>query len=272
MRTHIYVLAVVLCAVSARPSCAQGQSQQGSSTSQATSAKQASAASTAQQAPPASAGLKQTIDATNGNSKDPKAPTQQAGTSKQAAPPKLQIDAHKPLTNEDLQKLNKRRGMSVVGIDVDMDGIYDCDYNCYNDVRGSAGISPGGNLDWMRDLRTGIEDLQKDAIWRAELVNLAHLRSRFCTLADEQNAELRRADNSNNVTDEQINIRERYNAKLSEANEAVTAEYERITPLEATHSPLVRRFMEKQVVRIMQANCTNPDSYRRSDDTDDSNE
>lgn len=291
MRIHIYVLALALCAVSASPSWAQTQAQQDNSGSQTANAKQTGTASALTQS--ASAGVtktapKQAVVFRNENLKDPAAnqaantaaqdpkaaalqakpanaqATPQAATSKSAAQPKLQIDAHKVLTNDDLEKLNKHRGMSVVGIDVDMNSIYDCDYNCYNSVRNSAGIySPPGNLDWMRDLRSGIEDLQKDDGWRAQLVKLAHLRSRYCTIATDQNEELQKADNFNNVTDQQISIRERYNAKLSEANQAVMAEYSRASSLEATYSPLVRRFMEMQVLRIMQSACINPNSYRR---------
>lgn len=279
MRNYVYVVALALCAVCARPSWAQTQSQQDSSASPATSVKAGTASGSQQNSPAAAASAKATAkDAvvfTNENLKDPKpapqqakpgtAPTApQASASKPAAQPKVQIEAHKVLTNDDLEKLNKHRGMSVVGIDVDLNAIYDCDINCYNSVRSSAQIYPAqGNLDWMRDLRSGIEDLQKDDTWRAQLVNLAHLRSRYCTIAADQNTELQRADNFNNVTDAQISIRERYNAKLSDANQAVMAEYSRASSLESTYSPLVRRFMEMQVLRIMQSACVNPDAYQR---------
>ena len=291
MRTHIYVAALALCAVSACPACAQSQPQQDNSSSSTASTKQTGTAGISQQTvSPAGATKtvpKQAAVFTNENLKDPagndavrsasltgspqdpKPPTQQpargtsqAATSKPGAPPKVQIDAHKVLTNDDLEKLDKHRGMSVVGIDVDLNAIYDCDINCYNYVRSSARIYPGGNLDWMRDLRSGIEGLQKDDTWRAQLVNLAHLRSKYCTLAADQNEELLKADNFNNVTDRQIDIRERYNAKLSDANQAVTAEYERVTAAEAAYSPMVRSFMQMQVTRIMQSTCVNQNAYR----------
>src|SRR5215469_2651430 len=284
MRTHTYMLALALSLASAIPSWAQTQTQQDS-------AKQAGVTGNSTQ--PASAGVtkataRQSVVFTNENLKDPaanqaataaaqdpKPATQQAkpgpaagnpqtAASKTAAPPKAQLEAHKVLTNGDLEKLNKHHGMSVVGIDVDLSTIYDCDINCYNNVRSSAQIYPNGNLDWMRDLRSGIEDLQKDDNWRAELVNLAHLRSKYCTIAADQSAELQKADNFNNVTDQQIDIRERYNARLAEANQVVTAEYGRTSAMEASYSPLVRRFMEMQVLRIMQSVCMNQEIYRRN--------
>lgn len=295
MRVQIYVLTLALCAVSARPSWAQ--TQQDNSAAQTASAKQAGTASALTQTPPTTgvtkAAAKQAVVFTNENLKataansaagsaapvnsmqDPKPVAQQmkpstAPTSSQAVPhktaeaPKVQISAHKVLTNEDLEKLNKHRGMSVVGIDVDLSTIYDCDINCYNSVRSSAQIYPNANLDWMRDLRSGIEELQKDDTWRALLVNLAHLRSKYCTIAADQNVELQKADNFNNVTDQQIDIRERYNAKLSDANQAVMAGYSRASSIEATYSPLVRRFMEMQVLRIMQSACMNQNPYRQN--------
>lgn len=303
MRTHIYMVALTLCAVSAAPSRARSQSQQ-ENAQQAASAKQIGDASGAQQTAATGAGAtktaaRQSVVFTNENLKgqaanqavrpeteasstqeqkaaaaqDPKTAAQpakpggaaanpQTAANKPTTAPKVQIDAHKVLTNEDLEKLNKHRGMSVVGIDVDLNAIYDCDINCYNYVRSSARIYSPGNLDWMRDLRSGIEDLQKDNNWRAELVNLVHLRSKYCTLAADENEELQKADNFQNVTDQQIDIRERYNAKLSDANQAVTTEYERTTAMEATYPALVRRFMEMQVLRIMQSVCVNQNPYR----------
>jgi len=171
------------------------------------------------------------------------------------AKPKVELDPHKVLTNDDLRKLNRQGGMSVVGTNVDLSTIYDCDINCYNQVRSTAQVYPSSNLDWMRDLRTGIEQLKLDNDWRAYLVRLADLRSKICSIADDEKTALHRADNENNVTDEQINIREEFAQKLKSVNDDITAEYGRMTPMQSRYSPLVSRFMYTQVLRVMTTNC-----------------
>lgn len=311
MRAHIGIFALTLCAVSIPPASAQSQSQTDSSVSQNATSKQTAPASQSQQVSPAKGAAKvpakPAVVLTNDNLKDSAvnqgassatpsgADQEQASSTAQdsktsaqqtsirakntssnqttatPAKPKLVINAHKVLTNDDLEKLNKHGDMSVVGIDVDLNGIYDCDINCYNRVRDSARIYPGTSLEWMRDLRSGIDDLQKDNDWRAFLVELAHLRMKFCSLAADENAALRKADNFNNVTDQQIDIREQYSRKLREADDEVTAAYSRGNSLEGSYSPLVRNFMQMQVLRIMQAACTNPDANYRNY-SDDPNE
>ena len=185
-----------------------------------------------------------------------------------AAPgkPKVELDPHKVLTNDDLRKLNRQGGMSVVGTDAVLSGIYDCDINCYNQVRSSAQIYPSSNLDWMRDLRIGIEKLKLDNDWRAYLVRLADLRSKICTIADEEKTSLDRADNENNVTDQQIDIREEYTRKLKDVNDDITAEYGRMSSMQSRYSPMVSRFMQMQVLRIMTTSCPGSPYGYYSDD------
>lgn len=198
------------------------------------------------------------------NAKKPQSPA--------AAPnkPKVELDPHKVLTNDDLKKLD-RHGASVVGTDVDLSGIYDCDINCYNQVRSNAQVYPSGNLDWMRDLRTGIEKLKLDNDWRAYLVHLADLRSKICTIADEQRTALERADNENNVTDQQIDIREEYTRKLKDVNDDITAEYGRMSSMQANYSQMVSRFMYMQVLRIMTSRCPGSEYGYYSDDPENLN-
>ena len=196
--------------------------------------------------------------------------TQQAAAAPAKA--KIELDPHKVLTNEDLRKLDRRDGMSVVGNDALLNGIYDCDINCYNQVRSSAQVYPSGNLDWMRDLRTGIEKLKLDNDWRAYLVHLADLRSKLCTIADEERTALERADNENNVTDQQIDIREEYTRKLKDANDDITAEYGRMSSMQSRYSPMVSRFMYTQVLRIMTSPCPGSHYGYYSDDPENLNQ
>lgn len=188
--------------------------------------------------------------------------------SRAAAPakPKVELDPHKVLTNDDLRKLDRQGGMSVVGTDAVLSGIYDCDINCYNQVRSNAQVYPSSNLNWMRDLRTGIEKLKLDNDWRAYLVRLADLRSKICTIADEEKTALDRADNENNVTDQQIDIREEYTRKLKDVNDDITAEYGRMNSMQANYSSMVSRFMYTQVLRIMTSSCPgSPYGYYSND-------
>lgn len=308
MRIHTYVLTVALCAA-ASSQAALGQSPQGqsnASATQSTSTKQSPitpqqtissgtpGASKAAPKPPVlltndnidDPTVKQTIHGTAqpNAQRDPKATAaqvsaapkaqsnQQAATSASAAKPKLLLDPHKVLTNDDLRSLGRQGDVSVVGVDVDLNGIYDCDVNCYNEVREAAKVYPGSDLEWMRDLHSGIEKLKKNNDWRAVLVHLADIRSKFCTLAADEQAALARADNFDNVTEQQINIREQYNRQLNAANQNAVATYSRMTPLQAQYSSLVASFMSVQVSRIMQANCSGRNSNNYSADPDDPND
>jgi len=302
MRIQLYMLALVLCApITCGVVFAQTQQgQSGSSAAQAADSKQAVAPAPAQNAAPTDANKPKPVSKpvvfTNENLRDgtanneiqvqPSLPsaaqknanaavkqTSQAPNSKKqqspaAAPakPKVELDPHKVLTNDDLRKLDRQGGMSVVGTSVDLSTIYDCDINCYNQVRSSAQVYPSSNLDWMRDLRTGIEQLKLDNDWRAYLVRLADLRSKICTIADDERTALHRADNENNVTDEQINTREEFAQKLKSVNDDITAEYGRMNSMQSRYSPLVSRFMYTQVLRIMTSNCPGSPYYYGSDD------
>ena len=307
MRIQRYMLALVLCAP-ATCGVVFAQTQQGqssSSTAQTADRKQAVAAALTQNAPaaatdaskpkPASkpvvftnenlhdAAANKGIQAQSGSqpatqknanaqaNQTSQAPKSEKQQSPAAAPakPKVELDPHKVLTNDDLRKLDRQGGMSVVGSSVDLSTIYDCDINCYNQVRSTAQVYPSSNLDWMRDLRTRIEQLKLDNDWRAYLVRLADLRSKICTIADDERTALHRADNEDNVTDEQINIREEFAQKLKSVNDDITAEYGRMNSMQSRYSPLVSRFMYTQVLRIMTTNCPGSPYYYGSDDPED---
>lgn len=222
--------------------------------------------SKALQAPSASQSATENHPTTTGNQASSAANAKkQQSPAAALAKPKVELDPHKVLTNDDLSKLN-RHGASVVGTDAVLSSIYDCDINCYNQVRSSAQIYPSSNLDWMRDLRTGIEKLKLDNDWRAYLVLLADLRSKICTIADEEKTALDRADNENNVTDQQIDIREEYTRKLKDVNDDITAEYGRMSSMQSRYSPMVSRFMQMQVLRIMTTSCPgSPYGYYSND-------
>lgn len=181
-----------------------------------------------------------------------------AQTTVQAPSPKLSIavDPHKVLTNDDLQKLAEQEdGMDAAGGSVDLSEIYNCDFHCYNRVREMAQVYPASNLDWMRELHAGLDKLKDDAEWRAVLVRLGGIRSDYCSVAEEEHDALNAADNFENVTNEQINIREEYNRKLQALNQETTETYGRMTPLQAKYSRMVAAFMSMQVSRVMASRC-----------------
>lgn len=305
MHIRRYILALALCApmTCGLVSAQAQQAQNGSSTSQTAHGKQAVASGSATNAnkvkpeskpvvftnenlsepPPSNAVQAQSesrsvenhsTPATAGNRTSPKANAkkQQSPTAAAPAKPKVELDPHKVLTNDDLRKLDRQGGMSVVGTDAVLSSIYDCDINCYNQVRSSAQVYPSSNLDWMRELRTGIEKLKLDNNWRAYLVRLADLRSKICTIADEERTALERADNENDVTDQQIDIREEYTRKLKDVNDDITAEYGRMSSMQSRYSPMVSRFMQMQVLRIMTTNCPGSPYGNRYYDPDDFNQ
>lgn len=201
---------------------------------------------------------------------DPPAPSQeqnpQAGAP--AAKPKLQLEPHKVLDNENLPNVLDKQGVNVVGTAAGLEGIYDCDVNCYNQVRASANVYPLSDLSWMRELHDGIEKLQDDGKWRAFLVSLVDIRERYCKLAQEESSALRRIDNEQNVTNEQINIREEYNRKVAELSQESAAAYNRAGLLQAGYSPLVRSFMQLQEQRISGTGCRNAGPYYYNSDPD----
>jgi hypothetical protein len=252
MRLRDYVLTMVCCAAACGTAFAQAPQAAGSK--QPATSKQ-NAATTAAQAKPKSA--------------PPAAAAPDAPQTADASKPLLTLNPHQVLTNDDLQRLGRQEGgMSVVGGSVDLSGIYDCDMNCYSQVRESAQIYPGNNLDWMRQLHDGIEKLKNDREWRAVLVHLGEIRSDYCTVADQEQSALAQADNFNNVTSEQINIREEYNRKLQALNQETTATYARMPPLQAKHPKLVAEFMSMQATRVMQLSCGGSGSRSYPDTTD----
>lgn len=205
---------------------------------------------------------------------DPPAPGQQQNPQSGApvAKPKPQLEPHKVLTNENLPNVLDKHGVNVVGMGADLSDVYDCDVNCYNQVRQAANVYPSNDLSWMRDLHAGIEKLTDDEKWRAHLVSLVNLRVQYCKLADEEARALARVDNENNVTDEQISIREDYNRKVAELGQEFQTEYGRSSLLEARYSPLVRSFMQLQEQRIARASCMNSEPYGDNSDPDDPDE
>jgi hypothetical protein len=204
---------------------------------------------------------------------DKKAPAQQPSPQAAAAStkPTLQLKPNTVLTNDNMQDFIGKKGVNnVVGTSVDLSTIFDCDMNCYNQARSYAKVYSGNDLEWMRDLHSGIEQLKNDSKWRAFLVQLTNIRADYCKLAAEENGELARVDNFNNVTNEQINIREEYNRKLAELGNRTTAAYQRMDSLQAGYSVLTKSFMSMQELRVMQSSCMNPEAnpYRPNPDYD----
>ncbi|HKW87674.1 MAG TPA: hypothetical protein VJN21_02855 [Candidatus Acidoferrales bacterium] len=212
---------------------------------------------------PAGSAADSQSDVKQAQTQNPRAQSQQGGQQGAATPkPKLQLPPHEVLTEENLPNLLDKRGVNVVGNGVDLSTIYDCDVNCYNQARQYANVYPAQDLKWMRELHDGIDKLQNDGKWRAHLVNLADLKTRYCKLAAEQASELYRVDNEQNVTDEQINIREEYNRKTAELGQEFQAEYARAGLLEGQYPPLTRGFMQVQEQRMTQMNCVSPNQNR----------
>lgn len=293
MRIRTYALLTALLLVtSALPAVAQSQSGQGDTSAPQPATAKPSNSTPAQ--PAANSGpkaqAKPAIVLTNDNIDDPAAkkaaplsiaqndpaktaPKQDAASPAQtgqqqnpqaasAPKPKLQLEPHKVLDNENLPNVLDKHGVNVVGMGADLSAVYDCDVNCYNQARQAANVYPTNNLSWMRDLHDGIEKLQDDENWRAHLVNLVNLRTDYCKLADEEARALQRVDNEQNVTDEQISIREEYNRKVAELGQEFQAEYGRASMMEFKYAPLVRGFMQLQERRVAQTGCVNSVPYR----------
>lgn len=305
MRLRALMLMMALTVAAASP-CAWAQSQQGqgdTASSQPATAKPSAAisAQTSAANSSAKAQAKPAVVLTNDNinDSDAKKATQPAASNAQSDPkpaqsenpqaktpqaaqpeaspvaaqkPKLVLEPRKVLDNENLPGVLDKRGVNVVGTAAGLEGIYDCDVNCYNQARQSANVYPSNDLSWMRDLHAGIDKLQDDDAWRAHLVKLVDLRSQYCKLAVEEARALERVDNEQNVTDEQISIREDYNRKVAELGQEFQAEYGRASMLEAKWTPLVRGFMQLQERRITSTGCVSPVQYRYNADPEERDE
>jgi hypothetical protein len=197
-------------------------------------------------------------------------PTQPAGNSPAANPAddgkqaqeqaKFLLKTHKVLTNDDLKGIGHTQG-SVIS-EIEINGINDCDRNCFDRVRTSAGPLAGADGQWKRDLLQGIEKVTADAKWQGALLAMARLKGKYCDLTAEKNDALADFANPKNVTEAELAIDEEYDRKFKAAQQEFNATYADADALKRTYSGIVVPFMTIQQGRVTNAPCIQPQPTR----------
>jgi len=180
--------------------------------------------------------------------KQPSAPV-----AKPAAKPK------KVITNDDLL------GSGGFGFSsAEFSQINDCDRSCFLDLQQSIRIDPGQNPHWRRDVLRAIDLVRKDAAWQRILHDVYDLHLKTCDLQGEKQEELAKAADPANVTPQEVDIEEKYEAKFRELQEQLNAERARQSALkgDTNDNPVVFRFRIYQENRLQGAPCAQPVSRR----------
>ena len=197
---------------------------------------------------------------------DPKRPSQEkqpadsqqkqpsAPAAKPAAKPK------KVITNDDLTGSGGGFGFSSA----EFSQINDCDRSCFLNLQQSIRIDPAQNPHWRRDVLRAIDLVRKDAAWQRILHDVYDLHIKTCDLQAEKQEELAKAADPANVTQQEVDIEEKYEVKFRELQEQVNAVRARQSALkgDTNDNPVVFRFRIYQENRLQGAPCAQP-VYRR---------
>lgn len=96
--------------------------------------------------------------------------------------------------------------------------INDCDSSCFDQVRVLSGAyNSDKNPSWRREVLQQIELVRSNSEWQLYLRHLYDAHNQICHLNFDQQDELRRAGNVRNMGPQQIEITEKYDAKMKEA-------------------------------------------------------
>lgn len=145
-----------------------------------------------------------------------------------------------------------------------------CDRNCFEQVRQLARGAAGTSSNWKRDLLRSLEAVRKDANWQQYLRDLYDARLRFCTLGDEKRQELSQVADPHNVTQRELTVEEKYDAKFKQAQASVESLYTRQRALQQDFAANVfsLQFSQLQVTRVQNAPCAQQ-RYAASSPSDD---
>jgi hypothetical protein len=204
--------------------------------------------------------------------KPAKPPAQQDSTPSQTAPPvqppasaqkpatqasgaaKPQKKPPKVYTNDDF-----RSGgiLFIGGEELDFNQINDCDRNCFNHVVQSAHVYSSSDPYWRRDVLASIDLVRKDPKWQTLLTDLYGVHQTFCRLASDKRSELAKVADPNNVTEREIALDEKYDAKFAALQSSAQSLYQRESTIQRSYASnsYALKFMNIQLSRIQNAGC-----------------
>lgn len=183
------------------------------------------------------------------------APQQAGGGPPVTIPPaKPPAKPKKVITNDDLRGGGNSSGFSPA----DFSLINNCNRVCFEQVRQQAHLIPSANPNWKRDLLQAIEQVRNDDEWQKYLRDLYDQHLKFCSIGIEKREELARETDPNNVTPRELAIDEKYDAKYTQAQDALRALDSRQAALQKKYAgfQLAYQFTMIQASRIQRASCS----------------
>jgi len=198
-------------------------------------------------------------------------PASQKSTANPATPAKPRKKHPKVYTDDDFKSGGE---VAVDGEQLDFSRLNDCDRSCFDRVRNSAHLYTTNDSYWRQNVLAALDTVRKDTEWQALLADLYALHLKFCDLASEKRAELAKVSDPNNVTEREIRVDEKYDAKfrgLQTSAQSLYLREETIQRRYATKSYSLA-FMNIQLGRIQNAGCpvsSPPDATDNSDDSND---
>jgi len=199
------------------------------------------------------------------------APAPQKPAPTPSAPTKPHKKHPKVYTDDDFKSGGE---VAVDGEQLDFSRLNDCDRSCFDRVRNSAQVYSTSDPYWRQNVLAALDTVRKDTEWQALLADLYALHLKFCDLAGEKRAELAKVSDPNNVTEREIRVDEKYDAKfrgLQTSAQSLYLREETIQRRYATKS-FSLAFMNIQLSRIQNAGCpvsSPPDATDNSDDSND---
>jgi hypothetical protein len=217
-------------------------------------------------------------------------PSTQAPASKQAASPAAQQpNSQKPEATPPVPAKHPKKhpkvytdddfksggNLAVDGEQLDFNTLNDCDRACFDRVRNSSHIYTTSDSYWRQNVLAALDTVRKDSEWQTFLTDLYALHLKFCSIASDKQAELAKVADPNNVTEREIRVDEKYDAKFRALQSSAQALYLRKETIQrkyATKSYSLS-FMNIQLSRIQNAGCpSQPPPDSPDDHSDDSND
>jgi hypothetical protein len=172
-------------------------------------------------------------------------------------------------TNDDLDGKGSILFPNQGEIGIDIDELNYCDRACFEQVRQAARIPAGAGSQWKHDLLNGIEKIKADGQWQAMLVDLARVKTKYCQLGQQKNADLARHSDPRNVTGPEISIEEEYQRKFDALRDETAAVYGRSYQVAQKFSGVTQQFANLQQQRVMNASCVQQPRFQPYDPPDD---
>lgn len=168
-------------------------------------------------------------------------------------------------TNDDLEGKGSILFPVQGDVGIDIDQLNYCDRACFEQVRQAARIPAGASSQWKHDLLDGIEKIKADGQWQAMLVDLARMKSKYCQLGRDKNADLARHSDPRTVTRPELSIDDEYQRKFDALRDETAAVYGRSYVVAQKFSGITQQFANLQQQRVMNTSCMQQPRYQPYD-------